>query len=75
MKVYDIPYKSDVIAAEISGGLIEGHVAARAIRDAMRDGRIGHIRIGRTKYTSRDDLIEFVESCIFQPKVATPQAV
>jgi hypothetical protein len=69
MTVHDITYNSDVVAAEISGGLIDSHVAARPIRDAMREGRIGHIRIERAKYTSRDDLVAIVESCIVAAKV------
>lgn len=67
-KVYDIPLKPGPISEKLSEHLAMP-VHPRAIRDAITEGRIRHIQIGRSRYTSWDDVMEFAASCVVDPKV------
>ena len=68
-KVYDIPLKPDPISERLSDALAMP-VHPRAIRDAITEGRIRHIKIGRSRYTSWDDVMEFADACVVNPKVS-----
>jgi hypothetical protein len=63
---YDIPLTIEAVAdATAELGM---PISRRAARDAIYGHRIGFVQIGRARFTSRDDLIAFFESCRVEPK-------